>query len=248
LVVELDSETLLPKSVAKSLQVNLGIVGTFDEDGVMPSSLIESPDETRMYYIGWNRGSTTPYRLSIGLLLRHGGKFTREFLGPILDRSPENPFFVTTPHVFRTDVGFKMLFSSGNGWTTSGFQQESIYGIKEAVSTDGVTWTNFKDINLAETSEMCVARPYFFEAHVYSSVRNAVEFRNPGQGYRIKVHKLVGETTYVECTSSWETDLWSNKDRSYSSLIRLNGKRLIFYNGECFGKTGFHIAEETVFE
>jgi hypothetical protein len=246
--IEIDPETLLPKGIANSLQVNLGDIGTFDEDGVMPSSLVESANQTKIYYIGWNRGTTAPYRLSIGLLHKRGGKFTREFLGPILDRSTENPFFVTTPHVFKTDAGFKMLYSSGIGWTNSNSRQESLYGIREAVSTDGITWTNFREINLGETSGSCIARPYFFEGHVYSSERNAVEFRGPGQGYRIKINKLVGETTYLECTSSWENDLVSNKDRSYSSLIRMNGKRLVFYNGECFGKTGFLIAEETVIE
>ncbi len=40
----------------------MGAPGTFDDDGVMPSFAIERDGAVWLYYSGWNRGVSVPYR------------------------------------------------------------------------------------------------------------------------------------------------------------------------------------------
>ncbi len=44
-----------------------GELGTFDDDGVLPSWVVRHGDVKYLYYIGWNAGVTVSYRNSIGL-------------------------------------------------------------------------------------------------------------------------------------------------------------------------------------
>jgi hypothetical protein len=46
--------------------LELGEIGAFDDSGIMPSCLVEARDKVYLYYIGWNRGVTVPFRNSIG--------------------------------------------------------------------------------------------------------------------------------------------------------------------------------------
>ena len=45
----------------------LGAPGTFDDDGMMPSFALRRDGLVYLYYSGWNRGMTVPYRNSVGI-------------------------------------------------------------------------------------------------------------------------------------------------------------------------------------
>src|SRR4051794_15011627 len=47
--------------------LDLGRLGTFDDSGAMPSSIVNVGERKFMLYIGWNQGVTVPYRNSVGL-------------------------------------------------------------------------------------------------------------------------------------------------------------------------------------
>ncbi|MBE9524437.1 MAG: hypothetical protein IMY76_05015, partial [Chloroflexi bacterium] len=45
----------------------IGLPGTFDDCGMMPSSVVDWDEKKYMYYIGWNVRNTVPYHNSVGL-------------------------------------------------------------------------------------------------------------------------------------------------------------------------------------
>ena len=53
--------------------LSIGKPGSFDDSGAMPSWLIDRDEKKLLYYIGWNVGTTVPYRNSIGLSMSEDG-------------------------------------------------------------------------------------------------------------------------------------------------------------------------------
>ena len=94
--------------------LKLGETGTFDDNGIMPSSIVDINGLKYLYYIGWNPQQTVSYRLSIGLALSlDGGKsFHKHSNGPILDRAIDEPFFNTAPYVIKENNIWKMWYVS----------------------------------------------------------------------------------------------------------------------------------------
>jgi hypothetical protein len=78
--------------------IGIGELGSFDDSGIMPTSFLKMDDELWMYYIGWNLGLTVPFRNSIGLAISkdNGLSFQKAYLGPILDRTKDEPFFTAS--------------------------------------------------------------------------------------------------------------------------------------------------------
>ena len=64
--------------------MGLGAPGCHDEDGVMVGCVLAVGDAVYMYYTGWSRGGSVPYRVSCGLAISDDGgeHFTRRFDGP----------------------------------------------------------------------------------------------------------------------------------------------------------------------
>jgi hypothetical protein len=81
--------------------LDLGKPGTFDDSGVMPSCIVNEAGRKLLYYNGWNRGVSVPYRVSIGLAASTDGgvTFERLFEGPIVDRTHIEPYFCAMPSV-----------------------------------------------------------------------------------------------------------------------------------------------------
>src|SRR5688572_23237342 len=81
--------------------LHLGKPGTFDDNGIMPSCLVDHEQNKYLYYIGWNPQVTVSYRLAIGLAVSSDGGTTFEKYseGPICDRSVDEIYFNTAPCV-----------------------------------------------------------------------------------------------------------------------------------------------------
>ena len=126
------------KDPAKVLYVHkepilpLGAPGTFDEFGVMPSAVLKVGDEIWLYTIGWQRGQTVPYLNAIGLAISkdNGMTFKRPFLGPLLDRTPSEPYSTMSPCILRQGSLWHMWYGSGVDWIMMNGKYEPLYYIK----------------------------------------------------------------------------------------------------------------------
>ena len=49
--------------------LNIGSLGSFDDNGVTPSCILNFENKKYLYYIGWNSGSTTRMSLIAGLAI-----------------------------------------------------------------------------------------------------------------------------------------------------------------------------------
>lgn len=236
--------------------MEVGELGSFDDSGVMPTCVIKNGDEYWMYYIGWNPQVTVSYRLSIGLAISKDGiHFERYSNAPIMDRCLEEPFFNTAPYVVKKGYAWEMFYVSCTGWHIIDHRTEPQYTIKSAQSKDGIHWERSNKI-LLDYDEVgqafgrpCVISINGHDRCMFFSYRKLAGYRNEaGNAYQIAVAKK-GEAEdnwqkyYQDTLPLGISDDWDEMMACYGHVFEHQGKFLMLYNGNDFGKTGFGYAE-----
>lgn len=235
--------------------MKMGRPGMFDADGVMPSCVFPKIDQLWMYNIGWNalQGSGARYQNEIGLAISDddGETFNQMFDGPIIGRSTEEPGLAVMPFVMYKNF-YRCWYQSGTGWHKVGDQYEPTYVIKYAESLDGIKWNRFP--------ETCVEPKDSFEAFSRPSVvfqkgiyrmwycyRGSVDYRGGEGSYRIGYAESPDGIYFTRMDDQsgiglGPKDEFDSDMQSYPYVIEVDGRLLMFYNGNNFGQTGVGLA------
>ena len=254
----IDVESDNPSSIlneCKSPVLAPGKIGTFDDCGVMPSSLVVLPDCIYMYYIGWNVRNTVPFHNSIGLAVSkdNGATFERFSDGPLYGRTWKEPYFTGTSWVLVEDDLWRNWYMSCTEWCEVNGIMEPRYHIKYAESSDGINWKRDAKVAIDYKNEeeggivrACVLKNKD-EYEMWYSYRDLVDFRtNKKASYRIG---------YANSPDghSWQRndDLglkvsdngWDSQMTAYPCVVEVKDKRYMFYNGNGFGESGIGYAE-----
>lgn len=231
-----------------------GALGTFDDNGIMPSWIVNNEGRKYLYYIGWNPQITVSYRLSIGLAISEDGgvTFNRYSDGPICDRSLEEPYFNTAPCVLIDDGIWKMWYVSCTGWKIINNRPEPQYNVKYAESSDGIHWQ--------KTGKVCIDYDNFTEAIgrpcVYKenglykmlySFRSIINYRtNPKMSYRLGFAESIDGITWIRKDNEVKIHCsetgWDSEMIEYCHPYCKDNLTYLFYNGNGFGKSGFGYA------
>lgn len=233
--------------------MDLGKPGTHDEDGVIGSQVMAVGDELWMYYGGVSRGGSVPYRMSVGLARsRDGGlTFERAFEGPVVDRTPHEPYMTMAPNIIVEGGVWTMWYGSGTGWVEIDGKFEPTYQVKLAFSDDGLTWR--------QTNHACIPKLHPLEANTRPSVmrtpdgyemwfsyRNSREYRDGAGSYRIGYATSADGRDWLrrpDPEGLAPTGAgWNSATMSYPSVIAADGRKIMFHNGDGFGKSGIGCA------
>lgn len=234
--------------------LELGDLGTFDEFGIYPSSVVQKNNKVYFYYAGWTRLVSVFADLSIGVAVSNDGEhFQRLGKGPILTKTIDEPFQFSGPKVRMFNGQMYMFYIAGERWVlTPQGKSESIYKIRMATSDDGINWKrDGKNIltPILEADE-CQAGPDVFflngRYHMYFSYRYGLDFRGNNRGYRVGY-------AYSTDLKHWTRDDenvgiglsesgWDSQDMHYPHVFELDGKHYMLYNGNEFGRFGFGLA------
>lgn len=226
--------------------LDLGEPGTFDDCGVNPSCLVRVGDRWRTYYIGWQRGRRVPYLLFAGVAeSADGERFERWRRTPVLERTDAEPFLRSATSVLPTDDGYRAWYVSGTGWTTVNGEPCPRYVVRTAESPDGLAWSPGGPVCIdLEGDEFGIGRPWV--------VRDPDRFR---MWYSVRSHARPYRIGYAESADGlrWERQDervgiaasdsgWDSEMICYAAVIDARGRRLMFYNGNRHGATGFGVA------
>lgn len=234
--------------VGRTPALDLGARGRFDESGAMPSCLVAREDGLYLFYVGWQRTVSVPYHTSIGLAVSHdeGRTFTRVHAGPVLDRGPHEPYFVTMPFVLVEDGRWRMWFSSGTGWL--GDPPNPVYVIKYAESADGVVWSAAPTLCIPPRSgEEAATRPWVVRDgegyRMWFCYRGSHAFRDDvRESYRIGVADSPDGLQWTrrddEAGISLSDSGWDSDMVAYPALYEYQGRMHLLYNGNGFGASG----------
>jgi hypothetical protein len=254
----IDTDIANPKNV---LSVNdnplleLGKAGKFDQNGIMPSSVIRKGDEILMYYIGWKVLCDLPYELSIGLAISrdNGNTFQRFSEEPIIGKSINNKIFVSCPNVLKENDKWRMWYISCSEWVKYNNRFESLYHIKHAGSSDGINWeTDDKICINAKYKGEALASPWVIKEDnkykIWYSYRGSENYRRPeGQHYNIGYAESIDGLSWQRMDErsgiSISISGWDSEMIAYPSIYEYDKMKYMFYNGNGFGRSGFGYAK-----
>lgn len=248
--IDLDRRTFAVLRVSGEPLLDIGESGTFDENGVLPTSVVTIDDRhSLMYYVGYELGTKIRYRMLTGLAISEDGgeTFRRHSTVPILERSPSELFFRCGPFVRKTHDGFDMWYIAGNSWVNVGGKPLPEYRIKHLGSTDGLTWAAEGEvaIDITEADEHGFGRPWVVPTEsglrMFYSVR-----RRSFAAYRLGYADSYDGKTWHRKDSDLGLDVgpdaYDSQAIMYAAPLDIDGRTYCFYNGNDFGRDGFAIA------
>lgn len=234
--------------------VDLGKLGMFDQAGVMPAEIISYNGIKYLYYIGWSNRVDVPYHNQIGLALSYdnGKTFEKAFSGPVLGTSRSEPGFTGTISILIEDNVWRAWYLSCRKWERIGKKVEPIYDIKYAVSNNGIDWsiTNTTCIKLLE-NEGGISQASIIKEnglyHMWFSARGKTNYRESKEhSYKIYYATSADGIAWNRCnepalqpsSEGWDADMVE-----YPYVVSNDREKIMFYNGNGFGKSGIGIAK-----
>jgi hypothetical protein len=243
---------------AKSV-IRLGDLGCFDEHGIFPMNVLRHGDAVYGYTCGWSRRVSVSVDTAIGLAISRddGLTFQRIGDGPVLAASLHEPCLLGDGFVKVIDGVFHMWYIFGTGWKcyASGAVPERTYKIAHATSQDGIEWVKEEARQIIPDRlgpDECQALPTVIGMDgrflMFFCYRESFDFRKAaGRGYRIghawsddlQNWTRADELLVLEGTpGEWDSDM-----QCYPHVFECDGKVLLLYNGNEFGRHGFGLAE-----
>ena len=227
-----------------------GLPGAFDDSGAMFSWIVHHEGTRWLYYIGWNLGVETPWRTAIGLARADASdpspRFERHSIGPILDRSTADPYFVTNPFVLNESGRWRMWYLSGICWETSGTARLPRYNVRYAESNDGVQWraTGHICVDHIHPGEVAIGRPFvLYEDGTYKMFYS---YRGDTFGYRLGYAESADGLMWTRQDESMSltgrAENWDSQGTAYPTVFDHQGQRYMLYCGNQYSKAGFGIA------
>ncbi len=235
--------------------LKLGALGTFDEFGTYPISVIPHQNKIRAYYAGWTRCESVPFNVAIGFAESENGGETFEKLGagPVLSYSLEEPFVISGPKIRKYNDQWYLFYIAGRKWILDNDKPEPVYKIRMATSKDGINWIKEnKDIieSRVETNEAQASPDVIFyegKYHMFFCYRYSTDYRNNQHGYRIGYASSTDLINWVRDDSKAGIDVsetgWDAEMVSYPHVFALDGALYMFYLGNAVGKFGFGMAK-----
>ncbi len=254
--IDVDSNDLKRiKYVHNKVCLDIGKIGMHDESGAMPSCILRNEDRIYMYYTGWNVGGDAAYRTAIGLAISedNGVSFKKYSDGPIVDRSIYDPCFACQPFVMKTNNIWRMWYLSCTKWEIIDNRPEPFYHVKYAESNDGINWIRNGLVSLDYNEEIdAVGNPtVILEDGIYKmyySYRKADGYRNdPSKAYKLGYAESTDGIRFIPLNDKihvvGKAEEWESIMNAYPHVfINNNNRKIMLYNGNGFGESGFGYA------
>lgn len=229
--------------------LDIGTPGAFDENGILPTSIVPVGDELYLYYVGYQLGMKVRYYQFEGLAIsRDGGEtFQRRLRVPVTDRSDAEMLNRTSAFVRQRNGIFEMWYVGGSEWTTVGNKALPIYNIRYLTSLDGINWgpEGHVCIDYANEDEHAFGKPFIIEDGNLQRMFYSVRSRS--KGYRLGYAESSDGLNWERMDHKVGIDVsgsgWDSEMIAYSSVVRHKNKVYMFYNGNNLGATGFGYAE-----
>lgn len=235
--------------VSKKPVLDIGQPGTFDENGVLQTSIVTLPNGRKyLYYVGFELGTKIRYRLLTGIAVSDdaGETFQRIQKTPILERSDEELYFRCGSFVLLEEGLFKLWYVAGSAWLDINGKPMPIYSINYLQSQDGIHWGKKGKpcITIEHEDEHGFGRPYVYkENNIYKMFYS---IRHKTLGYRLGYAESKDGMNWLRKDEQVNLNVseagWDDQMLCYAAIMRMHGKTYLFYNGNEFGKTGFGFA------
>jgi predicted GH43/DUF377 family glycosyl hydrolase len=228
--------------------LDIGKPGRFDENGVVPTSILPVADKLFMYYVGYQIGQKIRYYQFGGLAVSvdGGNSFQRAQEVPVIDRSHEESLNRTAAFVMLENQRFRMWYVAGSEWTTVNGKTFPTYNVRYLESSDGIQWPTCGKIclNFESEDEYVIGRPWVVKtAGIYKMFLSS---RTKSNGYRLGYAESKDGISWRRLDNMIDIDVsssgWDSQMIAYASIFNWKEKTYMFYNGNDCGRSGFGYA------
>ena len=231
------------KYIHKKPVIGLGNLGTFDDNGMMPCSVVRKGKSIMLYYVGWNPRSTVRFSFYSGLAISkdNGFTFKRYSRAPIIERTNLEPYVNASPMVIKIKKKYFMYYVSGEGWINPDLPR---YNIKIATSINGKEWKrlNKTAIDFKNRKENALARPCV----VKFGSKYYMWFSKKGKNYRTGFAYSKDGINWKRNDSLVDLNIgktsFDNKMICYPYIFSFKKKIYCIYNGNNYGYSGIGMA------
>jgi len=247
--VDIDAENpSVVLKVSENPVLDIGIPGTFDENGVVPCAVIEREGKIYLYYAGYQLGQKVRFYGFGGLAISEdgGNSFTRYSKVPIMDRTENELFFRALHSIMFEDDVWKAWYGGGSEFTEGGNKTLPVYDIRYVESQDGI---NFKKkgrvcLGIRGPDEYRLGRPYVIkDENIYRMFYGRA---TKSKGYRLGYAESKDGINWIRKDEEIGIDVsesgWDSQMIAYPSVVRYKDRTYMFYNGNNMGETGFGYA------
>lgn len=254
--IDLNRENLFERvNIGKEPILKLGELGTFDEFGTYPSSVIRNGNDLFVYYGGWTRCESVPFNVAIGIAKSDddGKTFNKLGPGPVLSYSVNEPFILSGPKIRRFNNKWYLWYIAGSKWILDNGKPEPVYKIRMATSEDGLNWTKLnKDLiesRIEENEAQASPDVFFYEGkyHMFFCYRYSSNYRGKNNGYRIGYASSDDIFNWKRDDSKAGIDIsesgWDSEMISYPHVFELDKTIYMLYLGNQVGRYGFGLAK-----
>lgn len=220
------------------LVLSPGGQGDFDQNGVTPACVIDVDGDLWLYYLGWQVKKKVPFQNQIGLAICKKGEnsFHKQQYGPLMGINDIDHLSLSYPFVLRENEGFKMWYGSHLSWAADGFPMKHV--IKYAHSKDGIHWQREGLICLdVEKEDYAFARPWVLATNKGYEMYYCFRGSSYQLGYAISEDGLHWERKDHLLDLGKMPD-WTSAMQCYPAIGSINHKKVLFFNGNQYGKTG----------
>jgi predicted GH43/DUF377 family glycosyl hydrolase len=229
--------------------LDIGELGTFDDNGVTPICILKSGSKIYMYYVGWQVGVKVRYYLLTGLATSDDGgeTFLRHSRVPVLERSDKELFVRTAAHVHQDDDKWKIWYVAGDKWIDVNNKQVPTYNLRYLESKDGINWGKEGKVclDLDPESEYGFGRPFVIKENDLYKMWYSI--RSVNKGYRIGYAESLDGINWNRQDNRVGIDVseqgWDSEMICFSCIQKTKYGSYMFYNGNNYGETGFGVAQ-----
>lgn len=243
-----------PKEIIKISNkpvIELGLKGTFDDNGMLLGDIIRVGDKIYMYYVGFQLVQHIKHMSATGLAISTDGgeTFERVKQTPIADRVP-NALFGRCFHTVLQDEGkFKIWYSVVYGWEHIEGKDYPQYDIRYVESEDGIHINDDEGIHCMAVGpgEYRIGRPrvikrapdlyemrYTYDTYTKEYI-SGIAFSKDGIHWNREDEKA----GLTKSESGWDSEM-----ACYPVELATKYGTYLFYDGNGMGATGFGYAEK----
>lgn len=235
--------------------LELGGLGYFDQYGIMVLKPIWVDNKLYLYYAGWQRlgSKESPYQINVGLAISEdeGKTFKKYSEGPILGLDMEDPIGVGNVFVEKQDDIYHMYYTSIIRWEVGVKKPTILYKIKHATSKDAIHWNKDGKTIIEDDTNGGVVAPTVFKIEgkyiMLFGYRPAFEEDGSTGRYKVGYAESKDLINWIRDDNKAGIEAsdegWDSEMVCYPHVVEVEGKYVMFYCGNGFGKGGFGYAE-----
>lgn len=246
--VDLDANN--PSKVLKVSEnpvLDIGIPGTFDDNGVILGDVIFHDKKLFMYYVGFQLVDKVKFLAYTGLAISSdgGNTFKRFSRAPVLDRSDRELYFRAIHSIMVEDGVWKAWCGTGSEFEFIDGKYVPKYNTRYLESVDGINFPNEGQICIDfQENEYRIGRPRVIKDHgVYKMFYTVGTFSSDYlPGYAESKDGLKWKRKDKKIGIDLSEKGWDSKHLCYPSFLKYKDDFYMFYNGNNFGFDGFGYA------